>query len=66
MTSEQKSRLAQGIVFGLFFLWLGDFMKECRSSHDAVKLAGKFVRVMGVLMMVWGAGQCFLKPRTKD
>lgn len=61
MTAGQKSKLAQGLVFGLLFLYLGYFIKGCAGSEDSIKITGKFVMVMGGLIVIWGAWQGFGK-----
>jgi hypothetical protein len=63
MTSEQKSKLAQGLVFGLLFLYLGYFMKGCAGEYDSVKYGGKFGMIMGGVIIVWGVWQCWAKPK---
>lgn len=63
MTSEQKSKLAQGLFFGLLFLFLGDFIKGCANDYEAVRLSGKFTKFMGGVIIAWGLWQCFAKPK---
>lgn len=63
MTSEKKIKVAQGLFFGLFFLWLGDFMKGCAGEYYSVKKSGEFVVIMGGVIIVWGLWQCLSKPK---
>ena len=59
MTAGQKSKLAQGLVFGLFFLYIGYFMKGCAGAYVAVKNGGRFGMIMGGVIIAWGVWQCF-------
>lgn len=63
MTAEQKSKLAQGLFFGLLFVYLGYFLKGCAPEYTTVKGSGKIAMVMGVLMVGWGLRQAFAKPK---
>lgn len=65
MTAEQKSKLAQGLFFGLLFLFLGDFMKGCAPKYESVKDSGKFAMSMGYVIIAWGLLQCFAKSKMK-
>lgn len=63
MTAGQRSRFAQGLVFGLFFLYLGYFMKGCAGNYDAVKNGGKAGMILGGLMVAWGVWQLLSRPK---
>lgn len=63
MTAEQKSKLAQGLFFGLLFLYLGDYMKGIAGEYGSVKMSGKISMVMGGVIVLWGILQCFFKPK---
>lgn len=54
MTSEQKTRLAQGLIFGYFFQLLGDFMKEVSSKPAAPYYGGAICEIMGYVIFAWG------------
>ena len=55
--------LGQGLFFGLFFLYLGYFMKGCSGGYKSVKVGGKAGMIMGGVMVLWGIRQCFSKPK---
>jgi hypothetical protein len=63
MIAEQKSRLAQGLFFGLLFFFLGGFMRDAGQRHRSVKRAGKAAEVMGVVIVAWGVRQAFVRPK---
>jgi len=63
MTAEQKSKLAQGLFFGLLFVCLGYFMKGCSQEYRSVKNSGKIALVLGVVIVGWGVRQCLSKPK---
>lgn len=63
MTAEQKSKLAQGLFFGLLFLYLGDFMANIAGEYRSVKLSGKISMIMGGVIILWGILQCFAKRK---
>lgn len=63
MTAEQKSNLAQGLFFGLLFLYLGYFMKGCAGDYKSVKLGGKAGMIMGGVILLWGIRRCFSRPK---
>ena len=66
MTAEQKSKLAQGLFFGLLFIYLGNFIQDCSGDYDSVKKGGKAGVIMGSVILAWGLWQCFVKPKTKQ
>ena len=63
MTVEQKSKLAQGLFFGLLFVYLGYFMKGCAPEYASVKGGGKVAMVMGAVIIGWGVRQALSKPK---
>ncbi len=63
MTAVQKSKLAQGLFFGLLFAYLGYFMKGCAPEYKSVKRSGKFAMVMGAVIVGWGVRQALSKPK---
>jgi hypothetical protein len=63
MTAEQKSRLAQGLFFGLLFVYLGYFMKGCAGEYESVKSSGKIGMVMGAVIVGWGIRQALARPK---
>lgn len=63
MTAERKSKLAQGLFFGLLFVYLGYFMKGCAPEHRSVKTSGKIAMVLGVVIVGWGVRQSLVKPK---
>jgi hypothetical protein len=54
MTPEQKTGLAQGLAFGLFFQFLGDFIKEVSRKPDAPYYGGAVAEIMGYVIFAWG------------
>ena len=64
MTAEQKSKLAQGLFFGLLFLFLGYFMKGCEGRQYApVRASGKITVLMSGVIILWGIWQCRARPK---
>lgn len=63
MTAEQKSKLAQGLFFGLLFIYLGDFMRGCAPDYASVKYGGKIGVYMGGVIIMWGLWQCRTRPK---
>jgi hypothetical protein len=63
MTAEQKSKLAQGLFFGLLFLYIGSFMTGVAREYGSVKMSGRISMVMGGVIVLWGISQCFPKPK---
>ncbi len=54
MTPEQKTGLSQGLAFGLFFQFLGDFIKEVSRKPDAPYYGGAIAEIMGYVIFAWG------------
>jgi hypothetical protein len=54
MTPEQKTGLAQGLTFGLFFQFLGDFIKEVSRKPDLPYYGGAVAEIMGYVIFAWG------------
>ena len=65
MSTEWKSRLAQGLFFGLLFLYIGYSMKGCAGAYKSVKMGGKAGMIMGGVIVLWGIGQCLMRPGKK-
>ena len=63
MTAEQKSKLAQGLFFGLLFVCLGDYMRDIAAEYGSVKISGKISMVMGGVIVLWGIWQCRARPK---
>ncbi|MCE9518376.1 MAG: hypothetical protein K8R87_02225 [Verrucomicrobia bacterium] len=63
ITPEQKSKIAQGLFFGLLFLFLGNFIKGCAGEYKTVKYGGEFGMIMGGVIIAWGLWHCFSKPK---
>ena len=63
MTAEQKSKLAQGLFYGVFFILLGDFITWAVPEVRSVKQGGKAAMILGGVMVLWGLAQ--LLPRRK-
>ena len=63
MIVEWKSKLAQGLFFGLLFVYLGYVMKGCAPEHRSVKNGGKAAMVMGVVIIGWGIRQALARPK---
>ena len=54
MTPVQRTRLAQGIVFGLFFYFLGSFIKDVVVRYTPAYYGGWAGIVMGFIIFSWG------------
>ena len=65
MTASQKSRLGQGLFFGVFFILLGSLMKYWTENGTAPYNGGRAATVLGVVIVVWGAAALF-KPRKES
>lgn len=54
MTPEQRTRFTQGIVFGVFFQYLGYFIKDVATKGTAPYIGGIAGMVMGLVIFAWG------------
>lgn len=63
MTASQKSRLGQGLFFGLFFVVLGCLMKFWNLRDDAPYYGGQISLILGIVIVLWGAFPLFSKAR---
>ncbi len=54
MTPEQRKKLTQGIVFGVFFQYLGYFMKDVSAKPSPQYFGGMAGMVMGFIIFAWG------------
>ncbi len=54
MTAEQKTGLAQGIAFGMFFQLLGNFIKDVTAKPQAPYYGGAIAEIMGYVIFAWG------------
>lgn len=54
MTAEQKTGLAQGLAFGLFFQVLGNFIKDVTFKPQAPYYGGAVAEIMGYVIFAWG------------
>jgi hypothetical protein len=61
MTASQKSRLGQGLFFGVFFIVLGSLMKFWTERGTAPYNGGRAALALGIFLVLWGA-MVFYKP----
>jgi fucose permease len=54
MSTDQKNKLLQGVVFGLFFQFIGWKMREWTLGANSVKVSGTIAIVMGCVIFAWG------------
>jgi hypothetical protein len=54
MTPDQRTKLTQGIVFGVFFQCLGYFIKEVTSKPNPTYVGGVIAMIMGFIIFAWG------------
>lgn len=54
MTLDQRKKLTQGIVFGVFFQCLGYFMKDVATKFSPPYFGGMVGMVMGFVIFAWG------------
>lgn len=54
MTPDQRTRFTQGIVFGVFFQYLGFFIKDASTRNTPPYFGGYVAIIMGVIIFAWG------------
>lgn len=54
MNTDQKNKLLQGTVFGLFFQFIGYKMRGWTFGANSVKVSGTIAMVMGCIIFAWG------------
>lgn len=54
MTPDQRTKLTQGIVFGVFFQCLGYFIKDVATKNTPPYFGGVIGMVMGFIIFAWG------------
>lgn len=65
MTAGQKSRLGQGLTFGVFFILLGSLMRYLSEGRTSTFYGGTVAIVLGSFIMIWGAF-ALRKPATQS
>jgi hypothetical protein len=63
MTASQKSRLGQGLFFGVFFVVLGCLIKFWTDRGTAQFYGGQISLVLGIAIVLWGAFPLFVKSK---
>ena len=54
MTPDQRTKFSQGIAFGIFFQYLGYFIKDVSMKHTPPYVGGVIGMVMGFVIFAWG------------
>jgi hypothetical protein len=54
MTPDQRTKISQGIAFGVFFQYLGYFIRDVSTKHTPSYYGGLIGMVMGFLIFAWG------------
>ncbi len=65
MTASQKSRLGQGLFFGVFFVVLGCLIKFWTDRGTLQYDGGQVSMVLGIVIVLWGAFPLFSKSKSK-
>ena len=50
MTPDQRTKFSQGIAFGIFFQYLGYFIKDVATKHTPPYVGGVIGMVMGFII----------------
>ena len=54
MTPEQRTKFFQGIVFGVFFQYLGYFIRDVAAKYTPPYYGGIIGVIMGFIIFAWG------------
>ena len=54
MTKDQRDKLLQGVLFGLFFQFIGYKMRVWTFGAYSVRVGGTFALVAGCVIFAWG------------
>src|SRR3954463_14738107 len=54
MTPGQRMKISQGVAFGVFFQYLGYFIKDVAMKHTPPYYGGVIGMVMGFIIFAWG------------
>jgi fucose permease len=63
MTPDQRLKLTQGIAFGVFFQYLGYFIKDVSVKHAPTYFGGIVCMVMGFIIFAWGCSHLVAAKR---
>jgi fucose permease len=63
MTADQRTKLSQGIAFGIFFQYLGYFIKDVSTKHTPPYFGGVIGMVMGFVIFAWGCSHLVAAKR---
>lgn len=63
MNPDQRTKLTQGIVFGVFFQYLGYFIKDVAAKHSAPYFGGMIGMIMGFIIFAWGCSHLVAAKR---
>jgi fucose permease len=63
MSPDQRTKLIQGIVFGVFFQYLGYFIKDLATKRTPPYFGGYIGIVMGVIIFAWGCSHLVAAKR---
>ena len=54
MTPDQRTKFSQGIAFGVFFQYLGYFIRDVTMKNTPPYVGGVIGMVMGFIIFAWG------------
>lgn len=54
MTPDQRTKFSQGIAFGVFFQYVGYFIKDVAVKHTPAYFGGAIGMAMGLIIFAWG------------
>jgi fucose permease len=54
VNTDQKNKLLQGVIFGLFFQFIGYKMRDWTFGAQSVRVSGTITIVMGCIIFAWG------------
>ncbi len=63
MTPDQRTKLSQGIAFGVFFQYLGYFIKDVATKRTPPYVGGVIGIVMGIIIFAWGCSHLVAAKR---
>jgi fucose permease len=63
MTPDQRTKLTQGIVFGVFFQYLGYFIRDVSTKNTPPYFGGVTCMIMGFIIFAWGCSHLVAAKR---
>jgi fucose permease len=65
VNADQKNKLQQGVVFGLFFQFIGYKMRGWNLGAQSVAISGTVAMVLGCVIFMWGCSHLVAAKRLR-